>query len=138
MTDIHDAGAPERRSRRAGGRDARRALRSTATKASAAFLTRKIKPYELVSDEGLELLEYNADTLLEQVGVEIRDYPAALAYFGNAGADVDGGGGVAEASRGLAGRFGGVIPRLVSGRGAKLRTPLSISMDVVAATGCPG
>ncbi|MEZ5282664.1 MAG: trimethylamine methyltransferase family protein [Acidimicrobiales bacterium] len=90
MTDIHDPGAPERRSRRAGGRDARRALRSTATKASAAFLTRKIKPYELVSDEGLELLEYNADTLLEQVGVEIRDYPAALAYFGNAGADVDG------------------------------------------------
>jgi trimethylamine---corrinoid protein Co-methyltransferase len=49
-----------------------------------------MRPYELVSDEGLELLEHNADTILEEVGVEIRDYPAAIERFRDAGADVDG------------------------------------------------
>ena len=43
-----------------------------------AFLTRTLKPFEIVSDEGLELLEHNADTILEEVGVEFRDYPSAL------------------------------------------------------------
>ena len=35
-------------------------------------------------------IEHNADTILEEVGVEIRDYPSALKLFAEAGADVDG------------------------------------------------
>jgi trimethylamine--corrinoid protein Co-methyltransferase len=76
--------------RRGGGREQRRAARSLATSPSAAFLTRTIRPYELVSDEGLELIEHHADLLLERVGVEIRDYPSAIERFRSAGCEVDG------------------------------------------------
>ena len=78
------------RSRRSGGRAGRQALRASHAVEAATYLTRTMKPYELVSDEGLELLEHNADTILAEVGVEIRDYPSALALFANAGADVSG------------------------------------------------
>jgi trimethylamine--corrinoid protein Co-methyltransferase len=44
----------------------------------------------MVSEEGLALLESNADTILEEIGVEIRDYPSAIERFKNAGAIVDG------------------------------------------------
>ncbi|MEM9748622.1 MAG: trimethylamine methyltransferase family protein, partial [Actinomycetota bacterium] len=82
------SGAPARR--RGGGRAARREMRSTSSSSAAAFLTRKIAPFEIVSDEGLELLEHNAETILETVGVEIRDHPGAVERFRDAGADVDG------------------------------------------------
>lgn len=81
---------PGERRRRSGGREGRRSGRAGSTKSAVAFLTRNLRPYELVSDEGLELIEHNADTLLERVGVEIRDYPAAIERFRNAGCDVDG------------------------------------------------
>ena len=89
MTDA-DPDATPRRGRRGGGREARRTLRAAGDSSAATFLTRSIKPFELVSDEGLELLEHNADTILETVGVEIRDYPSAVERFKAAGADVDG------------------------------------------------
>jgi trimethylamine---corrinoid protein Co-methyltransferase len=54
------------------------------------YLTRTMRPYEIVSDEGLATIEHAADTILEEVGVEIRDYPAALPIFAAAGAQVDG------------------------------------------------
>jgi len=88
MTDAETT--PERRGRRGGGRDARRTLRAAGDTSATAFLTRSLKPFEIVSDEGLEMLEHNADTILEVVGVEIRDYPSAIERFRNAGADVDG------------------------------------------------
>jgi trimethylamine--corrinoid protein Co-methyltransferase len=78
------------RTRRSGGREGRRAARAASHGSAEAFLTRTMKPFEIVSDEGLELLEHNADTILEEVGVEIRDYPSALDRFRDAGADVDG------------------------------------------------
>jgi len=49
-----------------------------------------MQPVELVSEEGLALLERNADVILQEVGIEIRDYPSAVARFAAAGADVDG------------------------------------------------
>jgi trimethylamine--corrinoid protein Co-methyltransferase len=76
--------------RRGGGRAARQVTRNTSNAQREAFLTRSIKPYELVSDENLELLEINADTILEEIGVEIRDYPSAIERFKKAGALVDG------------------------------------------------
>jgi trimethylamine---corrinoid protein Co-methyltransferase len=78
------------RGRRSGGRAGRSALRASHTVAASPFLTRMLKPVELVSEEGLSLLEHNADTILEDVGIEIRDYPSALKVFADAGADVTG------------------------------------------------
>ncbi len=72
-----------------GAKGARRCAPPVTARAEA-FLTRTMKPFELVSEEGLEILEHNADTILEEVGVEIRDYPSAVERFRDAGADVDG------------------------------------------------
>jgi len=80
----------EARGRRSGGRAGRRAARAAAAPVHAPYITRQIRPYELVSDEGLELLEHNADTILEEVGVEFRDHPRSLELLSDAGADVDG------------------------------------------------
>ena len=80
----------EHRSRRGGGREGRKAMRAASHGSPEAFLTRTMKPFELVSEEGLEILEHNADTILEEVGVEIRDYPSAVERFRDAGADIDG------------------------------------------------
>jgi trimethylamine--corrinoid protein Co-methyltransferase len=54
------------------------------------FLVRRLQPVEIVSDEGLAIIEHNADTILEEVGLEVRDHPRALELFAGAGADVDG------------------------------------------------
>ena len=53
------------RTRRSGGREGRKAMRAASHGPAEAFLTRTMKPFELVSEEGLELLEHNADTILE-------------------------------------------------------------------------
>src|SRR5215207_9885811 len=80
----------ETRGRRGGGREGRKAMRSAHAEPAASFLTRTLKPFEILSEEGLEILEHNADTILEEVGVEFRDYPSAVERFRDAGADVDG------------------------------------------------
>ncbi|MEL0284461.1 MAG: trimethylamine methyltransferase family protein, partial [Ilumatobacter sp.] len=92
-TDMNDSTgeAPtERTGRRGGGRSARKAARASASTGAAAFITRSLTPFDIVSTEGLELLEHNAETILEEVGVEIRDYPSAIERFRAAGAEVDG------------------------------------------------
>jgi trimethylamine---corrinoid protein Co-methyltransferase len=76
--------------RRTGGRAGRQAARLAAHVESVPFLTRTLKPFEVLSEEGVELLEHNADVILEEVGVIIRDYPEAVKAFAEAGADVDG------------------------------------------------
>ena len=54
------------------------------------YIQRRIATYDILSDEGLELIERNADEILKEVGVEIRDDPESLEIFRNAGADVKG------------------------------------------------
>jgi trimethylamine--corrinoid protein Co-methyltransferase len=44
----------------------------------------------MLSEEGLELIENNAETVLEEIGIEFNDFPQALKLFKEAGADVDG------------------------------------------------
>jgi trimethylamine--corrinoid protein Co-methyltransferase len=78
------------RSRRPSGRDAKRAARTARAAASIPYITRKIPCYEVVGEEGLILLENNADTILEQVGIEFREDAEALALWKKAGADVQG------------------------------------------------
>ena len=72
------------------GREARQAERFARGLESLPYLTRMLAPVEVISAEGLETIEHNADTLLEQVGIEIGNYPEALEIFRGAGADVTG------------------------------------------------
>ena len=55
-----------------------------------AFIRRQIPPYELLGEEGLALIESQADRLLAEVGIEIRDDAESLQLFRDAGATVDG------------------------------------------------
>ena len=80
----------EPRRRRSAGREARRAARQKMQTASAAFIERKIPYFEILSEEGLELIEHNAETVLEEIGIEFKEFPKALELFKEAGADVDG------------------------------------------------
>ena len=75
---------------RGGGRAARRAARTEARPAIVPYVTRRVPVYDVMSAEGLELIEHNAETILEEIGVEFRDDPEALALWRGAGADVDG------------------------------------------------
>jgi len=75
--------------RRGGGRAGRQASRSLAPEL-IPFLTRSVPPYEVLGDEGLAIIEENADTILDEVGVEIVDFPEALEIFDSAGANVEG------------------------------------------------
>ena len=79
--------APRQRS---GGRDARRAARLHAHVEREPFLTRTMAPFEVLTDEGLSIIERNADTILQEVGLEFRGDPGALELLKDAGADVDG------------------------------------------------
>ncbi|MDJ0779085.1 MAG: trimethylamine methyltransferase family protein [Gammaproteobacteria bacterium] len=73
-----------------GGRDARRAAAGAAAPARAPYITRKIPRFEVVDEEGLATIEHNADTILEEVGIEFRDMPEALDILRAGGAEVDG------------------------------------------------
>lgn len=59
-------------------------------KVSPAYIKRKIPYFEVLDEEGLQIIEDNADTILEEIGIEFRDMPEALEILKNAGADVDG------------------------------------------------
>jgi trimethylamine--corrinoid protein Co-methyltransferase len=76
--------------RRSGGRAGRQAARAHAHIERTPFLTRTFAPFEILSEEGLALLEHNADTILEEVGLEFRGDADALRLLADAGADVDG------------------------------------------------
>ena len=80
--------APRRRS---GGRAARQAARAETAAADVhPFLIRTMSPFEIVSEEGLVTIEENAETILEEIGIDFRDYPSALQLLSSAGAEVDG------------------------------------------------
>ena len=78
------------RHRKAGGRRAKHAARQLKDLGTAAFIERKIPYFEVLDEEGLQTIENNADTVLEEVGIEFRDFPEALKLFKAAGADIDG------------------------------------------------
>ncbi|WP_282610683.1 trimethylamine methyltransferase family protein [Pelagibius sp. Alg239-R121] len=78
------------RGRTGGGRQARRASRLQASSVRAPYIQRKISTFDILSEEGLELIEHNADLILKDIGVEFRDDPEILELFRNAGADVSG------------------------------------------------
>lgn len=78
------------RGRRSGGRDARRAARVAGGLLKNPYIKRKIPPYEVLDEEGLTLIENNADIILEEIGIEFRDDLEALDMWRKAGAHVEG------------------------------------------------
>ena len=56
----------------------------------APYIHRRLAPYEILNEEGLSLIEANADRLLRDVGMEFLDDPEILAIFRDAGAEVRG------------------------------------------------
>ncbi len=93
ISEIEDAlssGGGRRGRRAGGGAEARRAKRGGGTTPKNRYIQRQIPPYEILSEENLALIEENAETVLQEIGIEFRDDPEALAMWKEAGADVDG------------------------------------------------
>ncbi len=76
----------ERRARR---RESRRGGPSTAGSKSVHALLSKLKPYEVLSEEGVELIHQASMRLLKDVGILIVDYPPAAETFQQNGARVE-------------------------------------------------
>jgi len=54
------------------------------------YINRNIGPLPVLSEEGLETIEANADRILQDTGMEFRDDPEVIAIFAKAGCDIDG------------------------------------------------
>ena len=85
-----DTMAESARRGRGGGGAARRAERSAVSFETAKYIQRNIPNFEILNEEALEIIEYNADTVLEEIGVNFPDNPEALELWRAAGADVSG------------------------------------------------
>ncbi len=82
--------AESARRARGGGGAARRAERSAVSFETAKYIERNIPNYEVLTEEALEIIERNADIILEEIGVNFPDNPEALELWRNAGASIDG------------------------------------------------
>ena len=78
------------RRKRGGGRAARKAERSASVTKGVPYITRKVPFYEVLNEDGLSLIENNAETILQEIGVEFRGDQEALDLWKDAGADIDG------------------------------------------------
>jgi len=87
---LPEADASPRTRRSAGGREAKRAARSARSAQSAPYITRKIPYFEVLDEEGLATIERNANTILEEIGIDFRDDAEALDIWRKAGAEVTG------------------------------------------------
>ena len=79
-----------RRRGRSGGGAARRAARSAISFETARFIERNIPNVDILNDEALDIIETNAELVLEEIGVNFPNNAAALARWKAAGADVQG------------------------------------------------
>jgi trimethylamine--corrinoid protein Co-methyltransferase len=73
-----------------GGSSARRAKREHPKAVQLPYISRAIPVMEVLSLEGLEIIEHNADTILEEIGIDFRGDEEALQLWRAAGADVRG------------------------------------------------
>ncbi|WP_420567240.1 trimethylamine methyltransferase family protein [Thalassovita sp.] len=78
------------RRRRGGGGAARRAARTAVSFETAQYIQRNIPNLEVLNDEALEIIEHNAETVLEEIGVNFVNNPAALDLLRDAGAMIEG------------------------------------------------
>lgn len=80
MTDT----SPPRRRNRSGGAGSKPEVMR------APYISRKLDTYSVLSSEGLELIEANAETILRDTGMEFQGDPEILDIFRQAGCDVRG------------------------------------------------
>ncbi len=79
-----------KRRARGGGGAARRAERTAPKIEAARFIERNIPNFEILNEEALEIIEANAETVLEEVGVNFLDCPEAIERWREAGATIGG------------------------------------------------
>ena len=56
------------RRKRGGGRAARKAERTSLVTKGVPYITRKVPFYEVLNEDGLSLIENNAETILQEIG----------------------------------------------------------------------
>ena len=78
------------RTRGLGGGAARRLERTSNQIEFEKYIERKIPTYEYLNNEALEIIEANAEIVLEEIGVRFSDNEGALELWRKAGADVKG------------------------------------------------
>ena len=76
------------RRRAGGGRDRHQSARVQAPR--QPYIQRKIGTFNVLGEEGLSLIERNADEILKETGMEFRGDPEILDILRDAGADVQG------------------------------------------------
>ncbi|MBT5896067.1 MAG: trimethylamine methyltransferase, partial [Rhodospirillaceae bacterium] len=74
--------------KRSGGRAGRRIVRASAKAPSAPYIIRSLPSMAVLDEEGLSLIESNADALLQDIGIEFRDDAEVLDLWRGAGAEV--------------------------------------------------
>lgn len=82
MPDISKRSATRRKGRSHG-------QKRVSTIARAPYIKRKIATFDILSEEGLCLIEENADKILRDIGMEFHNDPEILEYFRDAGADIE-------------------------------------------------
>lgn len=80
---MEDVANKSRRRRRSADQSRSKAPR-------APFILRKLNTFNVLSDEGLSIIEDNADTILKDTGMEFQDDPEILKIFADSGCEVDG------------------------------------------------
>ena len=90
MAAMEQSTGGRRRGRGSGGGAARRAERTAVRIEAAKFIERNIPNLEMLPEQTLEIVERNAETLLEEIGVVFSENPAALERWKAAGAQVTG------------------------------------------------
>ena len=90
MVEVVDQAAAGGRRARGGGGAARRAERTSVKQEFNRYITRNIPNLEILDEEALQIIEANAETVLEEIGVNFVDNPAALQRWRDVGADVQG------------------------------------------------
>ena len=106
---MSEAETGQRRGRRGGGRDARRQMRTGGGGIEARpFITRNLPPVDILTDESAEIIESNAETILEEIGIDFLEDDEARGLLKDAGCDVRGD--RVHFPRGLARKLCGTAP----------------------------
>ncbi|MGI9316281.1 MAG: trimethylamine methyltransferase family protein [bacterium] len=72
------------------GRRKRQKVQPSQSARRSPYISRKVATYNILREEGLSLIEHNADTILRDIGMEFHDDPELLQLWKHAGADVKG------------------------------------------------
>ena len=60
--------------KRGGGRSARIAARQSKVNEITTSIERRIPYFDVLNEEALGLIEHNAETVLEEIGIEFREF----------------------------------------------------------------